>query len=62
MDCQNLLSWNVHSLNVPGHQKVVRELVTAENPSIVCLQETKLHVLNDFLVMEIIGPGFNYAY
>jgi exonuclease III len=62
MDSQNLLIWNVHGLNTSDHQKLVRELVIAKNPSIVCLQETKLHVLNDFLVMEILGPGFNYSY
>jgi hypothetical protein len=45
----------VCGFNVPGHRKAVRELVVVENPSIVCLQETKLHVLNDFLVMEILA-------
>jgi hypothetical protein len=40
---------------------VVRELVAVENPSIVCLEETNLHVLNDFLVMEILGLSFGYA-
>jgi hypothetical protein len=40
---------------------VVRELVTTENPSIVYLQETKLHVLNDFLVMEILTRASTLA-
>jgi exonuclease III len=62
MGPQNLLVWNVHSLNASGSHKVVRELVVAKKPLLVCLQETKLHVLDDFLVMDIVGLGFDYAY
>jgi exonuclease III len=62
MGPQNLLVWNVHSLNASGSHKVVRELVIAKKPLLVCLQETKLHVLDDFLVMDIVGLGFDYAY
>jgi hypothetical protein len=34
----------------------------AERPSLVCLQETKLHVINDYDVMQILGSGFDYSY
>jgi hypothetical protein len=41
---------------------VVRELVQSECLSPVCLQETKLDVINDFDVMQILGPRFDYVY
>jgi exonuclease III len=51
MDMQNLLVWNVRGLNVNGHWNVVRELYATEQPSIICLQETKLHVIDDYFIM-----------
>jgi hypothetical protein len=40
----------------------VRDLVQSERLSLVCLEETKLDVINDFDVMQILGPGFDYVY
>jgi exonuclease III len=57
-----VLVWNVHSLNVNGHHDVVRELVTIERPSIVCLQETKRVVFNNLDIIQLLGAGFDYAY
>jgi exonuclease III len=31
-------------------------------PSFICLQETKLHVLNDYDVLQLLGHGFDYAF
>jgi hypothetical protein len=33
-----------------------------EKPSLVCLQETKLHIINDYNVMQILSSGFDYSY
>jgi exonuclease III len=62
MDPHNIVVWNVHDLNARGRCKVVRELAAAEKPSIVCMQEMKLHVIDDFLLMEIMVPGFDYDF
>jgi hypothetical protein len=40
----------------------VRELVAAEKPSIIYLQETKMHVIFYFDVMQFLGAGFDYIY
>jgi exonuclease III len=50
------------SLNSHAHRDAVRELVSTERPSIICLQETKLHVILDFDVLQILGMSFNYSY
>jgi hypothetical protein len=48
METENIIIWNVRGLNAWSHHDAVRELVRAERPSIVCLQETKLSVILDF--------------
>jgi hypothetical protein len=37
-------------------------MVAVEHPSLVCLQKTKLDVPPDFDLIQIIGPGFEYAF
>jgi hypothetical protein len=55
MDSDNILVWNVHGLNSPTCHIVVADMVTQERISLVCIQETKLSVLDDSLVMSICG-------
>jgi exonuclease III len=62
MGTENLLVWNVWVLNFKLHQDALRELVAAEKPSIVRLQETKLVVISDFNVVQLLGVAFNYAF
>lgn len=57
MNCENMLVWNVRGLNSRAHRDAVRELVIVERPSLVCLQETKMHVISDFDVMQVLGAG-----
>jgi exonuclease III len=52
----------VIGLNARLHRDAVKQLVLSEKPSLVSLQETKLHVIGDFDVMQILGPGFDYVY
>lgn len=40
----------------------MRHLVLAERASLVCLQETKMEVINDYTLMQIVGAGFDYNY
>jgi exonuclease III len=62
MSSGSILVWNVCGLNARARRDIVRELVASEHPSIVCLQETKLHVISPFDLMQIVGPGFEYFY
>lgn len=62
MNCESMLVWNVRGLNAGAHWDAVRELVVAERPSLVCLQETKLSVISHFDVMQILGAGYDYTY
>lgn len=62
MNCESILVWNVHGLNAAAHRDAVRELVGAKRPYFVSLQETKLSVISDFDVMQILGPGYDYSY
>jgi exonuclease III len=62
MTSENVLFWNVRGLHSFTHWNVVHELVAVERLSLVGLQETKLDVILDFDVIQILGPGFDYAY
>jgi exonuclease III len=64
MDCLfEILCWNVRGLNDPAKRDAVREFVASLRVSIVCLQETRLNVMDDFLVMQCLGPSFDgYVY
>lgn len=63
MDNTTLLSWNLRGLNAQARRDNVRTLVDDIRPSIVCLQETKLDVINEFLVFSMMGTDFaEFAY
>jgi hypothetical protein len=47
---------------IPTSPTSFAQLLVKELPSLVCLQETKLHVINDYNVMQILGSGFDYSY
>jgi exonuclease III len=62
MGSENILVWNIRGLNVRSHSDAVQELVGVERPSIVCLQETKLNVLTDYDLIQLVGTRFDYCY
>jgi exonuclease III len=62
MNLENILVWNVRGLNTISHRDTLWSLVASERVSIVCVQETKLHVLDDFLVMQLLGARFDYTF
>jgi exonuclease III len=58
-----ILCWNVRGLNDPAKRDAVREFIASLRVSVVCLQETRLDVIDDFLVMQCLGPSFDgYVY
>lgn len=63
MDNTSILSWNVRGLNARARQDAVCTLVDGIRPSIVCLQETKLDVIPQTLIMSMLGSAFaEFAY
>jgi hypothetical protein len=62
MASENVLLWNVRGLHSVAHRNAVRDLVVSESLSLACLQETKLDVISDFDVIQILGSGFDYVY
>jgi exonuclease III len=58
-----VLNWNVRGLNDPAKGNAVQEFLDSVRVNIVCLQETKLDVIDDFIVMQCLGPSFDgYVY
>jgi hypothetical protein len=62
MTAGRLLCWNVRGLNTKAHRDAVRDLVRTECASFVCIQETKLDVISNFDIVQILGIGFEYFY
>lgn len=58
-----ILSWNVRGLGGFAKRPEVRKLVSEKGPSIVCLQETKLSVIDDALSVSLWGsPSHSYSF
>lgn len=59
-----LLNWNVRGLNSPIRRDAVRDMVTSTHATLIRLQETKLHHIDDAIVATTLGQHFtqNYSY
>jgi exonuclease III len=58
-----LLCWNMRGLNDLTKRSDVREFLSMLHVSIVCFQETKVEVIDDFFIMQCLGPSFDgYVY
>lgn len=53
-----VFNWNVRGLNGVGRRQEVKDMVNDHRATIVCLQETKLDMVNDVLINEILGHQF----
>lgn len=62
MDAETCLIWNVRGLNAWARCDMVRTVVEQERVSLVCLQETKLHVIDDSIVCDLMGGSFDYFF
>jgi exonuclease III len=58
MDPAKFLIWNVRGLNSSSRQDVVRTLVEASRVDIVCLQETKMAVVPQGILISMLGSDF----
>jgi exonuclease III len=59
MSSEAILIWNVRGLNGRARRNTLRKLVVAERPLIICIQESKLDVICDFDVLQMIGSGYD---
>jgi exonuclease III len=62
MDLQNIQIWNVCGLNSRAHFHVVADLVMQERISLLCLQETKIHVIDNQFIIAMLGSSFHHAF
>ena len=53
-----LLDWNVRGLDCAARRKVVRDLVQDTGATIVCMQETKMQMIDRGVVCESLGQRF----
>jgi exonuclease III len=53
-----LLDWNVRGLNAPVRRYGVGDMARAVKATVVCLQETKLHFIDESLVSVMLGARF----
>lgn len=59
----DLVCWNVRGLTSPAKRKVLREFVDSIHEALVCILESKLESVDQFLIMQCLGPsydGFTY--
>ena len=61
LNCQ-ILNWNVKGLNDGARQDSVSELVRTTGATIVCLQETKMQVMDHNVVSRTVGAKFVNSY
>lgn len=58
-----LICWNVCGLNNPAKRKAIKEFIGTVKINIACLQETKLDVIDKYIVMQCLGLSFDgFAY
>lgn len=57
-----LLNWNVIGLNGQIRREAVRDMIRTAKPTIVCLQETKLQLISDEIIVQTLGTQFKEHY
>lgn len=58
------MTWNVRGLNNPAKQEEVKQVISIVRPDIVCLQETKLSVVDNIMIVNCLGQEYegNFCY
>lgn len=54
----NILLWNMRGPNDKSHRDTLRSVVADSKTTVVCLQETKLDVIPQRLIYEMLGSEF----
>jgi hypothetical protein len=53
-----ILSWNVRGMNSGAKQEDVKHTITTYMPELVCLQETKFHIITMAIVRNVLGTVY----
>jgi hypothetical protein len=61
MGSDNILNQNMRGLKSGLHRDALRNPVTSENLTTVSVQETKLAVIHDFVISQLLGTGSDYS-
>jgi exonuclease III len=59
MGPEKILIWNVRGLNSSARQDSVRTLIASSRADIVCLQETKMAVVSQRILLSMLGSDFS---
>jgi exonuclease III len=62
MDSDRILCWNARGLNNRAHHDLVASLIVQHNVSLLCIKESKLHVIDDSLILSMLSAGFAYDF
>jgi hypothetical protein len=62
MGPETIMSWNARGLNTRARRDVVAEVVWQERVSLLCIQESKLVVVNDSLINSMLDSSFAYDF
>jgi exonuclease III len=54
-----IISWNVRGPNSIARQQEIKQLISVCKPDLICLQETKLQVVNISMIRNTLGLDFN---
>jgi len=60
MNPSNILCWNVRGLNSRARQDAMRTLVNSSRVDFVCLQETKMPVISQGVILSMLGSVFSH--
>ena len=58
----SVLSWNVRGLGDPDKCNVVRDAISSANPTVMCVQESKLHSIDQFKIKTFLPPQLACSY
>jgi exonuclease III len=61
MDSTTFLCWNVCGLCSRARRDIVMELVTQERISVMCLQETKLDLSCDNVILSMLDSKYSHC-
>ncbi|PNT71297.1 hypothetical protein BRADI_2g25972v3, partial [Brachypodium distachyon] len=54
-----ILVWNARGLNSRAKRRAVFQVVSTSAASVVCIQETKLHLITSSIVLQCLGAEFS---
>jgi exonuclease III len=62
MDSDRILCWNAQGLNNRARRYLVVSLVVLHNVFLLCIQESKLHIIDDNLILSMLSARFAYDF